>query len=192
MKQATVYLKSTSPYSQSRYISQLAFPKKPQELSEDYEERTWRERCNADANGNIYIPAMAFSNNIKQAAKYLSISIPGKGQAKYTKHFESGVLVTEHLTLPVKKDEVDGEWLFVPSDGIRGSGKRVLKCFPLIREWEGEVTYHIYDDIITDDVFARVITAAGQLIGVGRFRPANLGTYGRFSVEDMDFQDIEF
>ena len=67
------------------------------------------------------------------------MSIPGQGKKTYTKKIEAGVLVAEPLVLRQKLKDIDGEWLHVPSDGRRGGTTRVEKCFPLIREWEGEV-----------------------------------------------------
>lgn len=182
MKTITARLKSISPYSQSRHYDT---PKLDRELAKDYETRTWRDRLHADSAGLVFIPPMAFKNAIAEAAKFMSIQVPGKGKATYTKHFEAGVLVMEPLPLGIAKDDVKGEWLFVPSDGRRGSGSRVDKCFPYIAEWEGNVEFHILDDIITEDVFRQHLEAAGKFIGIGRFRPRNNGFYGRFSVESI-------
>lgn len=186
MKLAECKLESVSPYSQSRYYKADKLNK---ELPVDYEARTWRERCHADKDGKLFIPPMVFSNSLKEAAKYLSLAIPGKNKQTYTKHFESGILVTEPVMLPITKEEVEGEWLFVPSNGQRGGGSRVEKCFPLIREWKGTVNYYILDDIITEDIFKQVLDTCGNLIGIGRFRPRNLGYYGRFKVIAVTWAD---
>ena len=179
---AIARLKSVSPYSQSRYH---AIPCDPKETPDDHERRTWRERCHATDDGRIFIPPMAFKNCLSEAAKFLGKQIKGKGKATYTKHFEAGILVLEPLILPIRKDEVEGEWLFVPKDGVRGGGKRVMKCFPLIRQWEGDVTFHILDNLITEHVFLEHLEEAGKFIGIGRFRPRNNGFYGRFEVVDL-------
>lgn len=186
MKMAICKLKSESPYSQSKHHT---IEKNPKELAGDYEERTWREKCNTSNEGNIIIPPMAFANSLKEAAKYLNISIPGAGKRTFTKHFEAGVMVVEPVVLPIKKTDVEGEWVFVPSDGRRGGTTRVLKCFPKIKEWSGVVKYLIFDDIITPDVFEQVLKASGAFIGVGRFRPKNCGYYGRFWVEGIKWQN---
>lgn len=180
MRTAVTTLKSVSPYSQSK---KYETPKKDKELPRDYEERTWRDRLHTNETGHVYIPPMAFKNCLSEAAKYLGISIPGKGKSNYTKHFEAGVLVIEGLTLKLKKEEVQGEWLFVPSDGKRGGGKRVMKCFPIIPSWSGEVKWFVLDETITAEVFEQHLREAGNFIGLGRFRPRNNGFYGRFSVE---------
>ena len=176
----TVRLKSTTPYSQGKHYE---VEKKTREQAGDYEERTWRERLHVDdKTDEVFIPAMAFKNCLAEAAKYMSIQIPGKGKATYTKHFEAGVLVIDKTFLGVKKKDVRGEWYFVPSNGQRGHGTRVKKCFPVIDSWEADVTFHILDEIITEEVFMQHLKAAGSFIGVGRFRPRNNGYYGRFVV----------
>jgi hypothetical protein len=138
-----------------------------------------------DENGDVFIPPLAFKNCIAEAAKYLSIQIPGKGKSTYTKFFEAGVTVIDPVPLGVNKDDVKGEALFVPSDGKRGSGKRVTKIFPFINKWKADVSFYVLDETITDDVFRHHLEEAGKFIGVGSFRPRNNGVCGRFVVEDM-------
>lgn len=185
MKKATAHLKSVSPYSQSRFHN---IKKKADETSDTHEERTWRERLSTTKDGNVFIPPMAFKNCLSSAAKYLKKGIPGQGKSTYTKKFVSGVLVADGLTLPVKKDQVQGESFFVPADGIRGSGKRVMKTFPVIPDWSGKVEFTILDEIIDKNTFTETLEEAGKFIGIGRFRPENNGFYGRFTVEKVDWQ----
>jgi len=188
MKTATCKLSSLSPYSQSRFHDTEKLEK---ENADDYEKRTWRNRLHVDDAGHVFIPPMAFKNCIAEAAKFLSVQIPGKGKATYTKHFEAGIMVVEPLTLPDKADAVGGQWFFVPADGRRGSGKRVKKCFPMISKWEGSVTFLILDDTITEETLRYHLEQAGALIGVGRFRPRNNGFYGRFKVEEIIWEESE-
>jgi hypothetical protein len=186
MRTVIAALESVSPYSQSKHYK---IPKSEKENAADYEMRTWRERCHYDEKGNLFMPPMAFKNCLSEVAKFLGQQIPGKGKSTYTKHFEAGIIITEGISLPVKKDKVEGEWFFVPADGRRGGGKRVEKCFPVIREWKGELTAYILDDTITADVFKYHLEQAGAFIGIGRFRPRNNGFYGRFKVRDLIWQD---
>lgn len=179
MRQITATIKGVSPYAQGRFHNTEKLSK---ESHDAYEKRTWRERLNYDKNENVFIPPMAFKNCVAECAKYLSIQIPGKGKATYTKHFKAGLIVPEPLVLPIKKDDVAGQWMHVPSDGRTGGTKRVLKCFPVMPEWGGDVTFLILDDTITIDVFKDHLRQAGQFIGVGSFRPINNGYFGRFEV----------
>lgn len=184
MKTVVANIEGVSPYSQSRHYTTEKLPK---ELPKDYEARTWRDRLHTTEDGEVFIPPMAFKNCIAEAAKFLSVQVPGKGKATYTKHFEAGVLVTDALRLGIKAADVPGEWLFLPSDGIRGSGKRVDKCYPIIHKWGGKVTFYVLDETITADVFKHHLEQAGAFIGIGRFRPRNNGFYGRFRVSDISW-----
>ena len=190
MRIATAHLESISPYGQGRHHETPWGTRSNGTVTEsaaEYERRTWREKCHYDADGNCFIPPMAFKNCLAEIAKYLSVQIPGKGKSTYTKHFEAGVMVLEGLPLGVKKDEVQGEWLFVPASGKRGDGKRVSKCFPVFQSWKGQVSFIILDDVITPDVFEQHLRDAGNFIGIGRFRPRNNGYYGRFKVNKVDW-----
>jgi len=182
MKTYVAKLESVSPYSQSRFHDE---PKLDRETADDHEHRTWRKRLHVGEDGKVFIPPMAFKNCLSECAKFLGVQIPGKGKANYTKHFEAGLLISDPVPLPAKADDVQGEWLFVPASGRRGDGKRVKKCFPMIPSWKGEVTIHVIDEIITEDVLKLHLEAAGKFIGVGRFRPRNNGYYGRFKVVSL-------
>lgn len=182
MRIAKAYLKSISPYSQSRHH---AAAKREREGADDYAQRTWREHLHVNGDGNVMIPGQVFKNCLAEAAKYLSMQIPGKNKQTYTKHFEAGVLFADPLVLPLKKEDVACEKLFLPSDGKRGSGKRVWKYYPVIHSWEGELTFYVLDDIITEDVLRHHLREAGNFIGIGRFRPRMNGYYGRFTVERL-------
>jgi len=182
MIEVEVKLKSAGPYGQSKMVRT---PKKEKEISRAYEERTWRERCHYDEAGNVYIPAICFKKCITEAAQYLSIQIPGKGKATYTKHFRSGLFAANNISLGVTKDEICGFLKDVPSDGKSGGSKRVDKYFPYVKSWEGTVNFYVLDETITAEVFVYVLSQAGKFIGVGYWRPARDGYWGRFDVVDV-------
>jgi hypothetical protein len=184
MKTFVAAVKSTSPISFSRYYHQ-DIPRKDKESAADYEERTWRERLHITDDGKVFIPPFAFKNCLDSVAKYLGKQIPGKRRATYYKHFASGVLVLDPLILPLKKAEVKGEWRYVPADGIPGGSKRVMKCFPVIPKWEGNVEIQVLDDTITSEVLEEHLVQAGQFIGVGSFRSQNRGIFGRFKLVSL-------
>ena len=179
MRVFRVKMKSAGAYTQRKYHDT---PKKDKERPDDWEKRTWRESMHVNGSGNMIIPPSQFQKCAQAGARYLSIQIPGKGKSTYTKHFASGVLVTEGIDTGIKKEEVQPMPLMVPSDGRPGGGKRVLRYFPTIPKWEGEVDFNILDDTITKDVFEEVFKEAGNLIGIGALRPQNGGWHGRFTV----------
>lgn len=184
--EATVKLKSASPLSFSRMHQTEKLEK---ESPDDYEKRTWMERLHYDKDGEVFIPPMALKNCMNNAAKFLNIKIPGGagGKATYTKHVKAGVLAMYPIMLGISKDDIEHEWLPCSADGTPGGAKRVMKCFPIIHEWEAETIINVFDETVTRDVFKRVIEEAGKFIGLLRFRPMNGGYYGRFTVEGLEF-----
>lgn len=193
MKTVIATVEGISPYSQSRAYEAETLQG---ESANDKEVRTWRQRLHVDADGMVFIPPMAFKNALAETAKFLSIGIPGKGKSTYTKHFEAGVLAFQPVSLGIRADEVDSERLFVPADGVRGSGKRVYKLFPVIHPgWTAQVEFMILDDTVLQTgadgrpVFQTVLEKCGQFVGIGRFRPRNNGFYGRFAVRKFEVID---
>jgi len=186
MRTVKVKMVSDSPYSQSKMHEAEKLPK---ERPDDYEVRTWREKCTTDANGQIVIPAMALKFSLAAAAKKLGMQIPGRGKATFTKYFEADVICVDNPPLGVQKDDVDSVRINANADGVRGSGKRVWRTFPVINQWESEATFMIMDDTITKEVFEEVFTAAGMGIGIGRFRPEKGGINGRFSATAFEWVD---
>lgn len=185
MIKATCYLKSTSCLQFGKYY---VVPTKENEDKYAYEERTWRERGHWDENDMLYIPGAFFKKALEESAKFGGQKIPGRGKSTYTKHFMGGIMVCNSIPLKVSKKQVEGRWVFVPSDGKRGGGSRVLKCFPTVAKWEGSIDVMILDDTITPDVFESVLRGAGIFIGVGVFRPQNGGDHGRFEVKKISFK----
>ncbi len=188
MKIATVTLKGISTYSQSHKHNT---PKEEKEGYEVYEERIWREKMHVNRKGNVCIPPMALCFGLHDAASLLRMRIPGKGQSEYGKVFRGGVIVPEGIDLGIKPDDVRSEWFSCHANGVRGSGKRVDRCFPMIDEWEGTVQFYVLNDEITEEVFELHLREAGNFIGIGRFRPQNGGFNGRFIIVEIKWSQPE-
>ena len=184
MNTAIYHLKSTSPYSVSKYH---ATPRLEKETHDAYEKRTWRERMHCLPDGRIILPPMPFKFGLTTTAKYIKMPVPGDKKGTWTKHFEAGLLITEPIVLPNQKDEVAGEWFVVPSDGKRSGTTRVPRCFCVIPEWEGDLKVVVLDIQITEDVLTTHFEEMGKFNGIGRFRPEKGGYYGRFEVVGVNW-----
>jgi hypothetical protein len=183
MKTYRATLTGHSPYSQSRHYT---VDKLDREQPDAYERRTWRGRMHVDEHGHVFIPPMAIKNCLSEAAKFLGLQIKGKQKCTYTKHFEAGVIVLDPIGLGIVANDVQGESLFVPASGKRGDGKRVDRIFPFIPPgWSGEASIVVIDQTITAEILELHLVEAGNLIGIGRFRPRNNGYYGRFKVSEF-------
>lgn len=194
MKSVTVTLIGETPHSQS---APIASKRDNRESADAHEKRCWRERCHAMPDGKLFIPPMALSFALSATAKLLGHQIPGKGKSTYTKHFMSGILVTDPIIITVDgktidKDEVEGKWYYVDANGKRGSGTRVWRCFPEVPAgWQGQATIYVLDDTITQEVFEEHLIECGRFIGLGRFRPERGGFFGRFTPENFQWAAVQ-
>jgi len=178
-----------TPLSQSREHDE---PRFEGESHDAYDRRTWRAKLNTDMRGTartVVIPAHGLHQAIAAAAKYSKRQIPGQGKATWTAKFTAGIVILEDPALHIDPETVDAVTISANADGIRGSGKRVRRTFPIIKEWSATFEVVILDPIITEAVFREMLEGAGMFIGLGRFRPEKGGTNGRFNVKQIDWQE---
>lgn len=186
---ATCHIVGISPLSQSRQHDE---PMLEREAKDAYDERTWRSKLNTavvEGKATVVIPAHGMHQAIAAAAKYSKRQIPGQGKATWTAKFQGGIGILEDPSLGIDPATVGSVRISANADGVRGSGKRVPRRFPIMPVWETTFDVHILDPIITEDVFREMLEIAGMFIGIGRFRPEKGGTNGRFRVERLDWAD---
>ena len=197
----TVKLEGKTPLLFGKQVDREEFPKEAKEGDDDYEKRTWRERTHFEMDGNggedgpLYVPARAFKKLLENTAKYKSEKIKGKGNRTWTANFKAGISVEADMVLdpPVLKSEVKGMWRSVPSDGKPGGAKRVKRCFPIVAPpWKGEIRIMLIDPQIKKDKVEEYLREGGMLNGLGMWRPQNGGSYGRFAVKSVEWEEVEF
>lgn len=181
---ATCVLESLTPYSQSRKHDE---PRLEGEGADDYNRRTWRSQQLVE-NGTVHISAFGLQQALVSAARYSKKQIPGQGKATWTKKFEAGIALFENIDLGINPETVEYIDIYANADGIRGSGKRVMRRFPIIPKWSATFDVHILDPIITQEIFTEVVEQAGMFIGIGRYRPEKGGTNGRFTLAKLEWQ----
>jgi len=211
VKTVVAHLKGISSYSQSKHYDES---KLQGESDKDHYKRTWRGHLHTDKDGLVIMPSTQLKNALAASAKFVNMKIPGQGNATYTKHFEAGVmcLKSPHLLVPGKngkewvpihKNDVECENLFLSPTGDRGGKKRVDKFYPVFPIWwVSDAEFSVIDDTCLQTclnvkhpedkgytVFQKMLAAMGQFIGLGRFRPRQNGNYGRFVVNEIDIID---
>lgn len=60
---------------------------------------------------------------------------------------------------------------------------RVMRCRPIFRRWSLSFSLLFDPEVIERSALIAAAEAGGKLIGIGDFRPANGGPFGRFTVE---------
>lgn len=165
--------------------------KEGNELDDEFENRTWRERLNINKNNEVVMSGYAIKSCVLDAASYLSEKIKGQGQRTYAAKFQAA-LRADAVEFPVldsdgsaiKPEDVERLSKFVPADGKTGGGKRVWRFFPIINDWQIPCRLIITDEIIDSERVLRYLQAAGAFKGLGTWRPARKGDYGTFIVDE--------
>ena len=161
--------------------------KRSDETHEQLEERTWQQKVRQNATGHVYVQPFALKNALEAAGSRLNMKLTGK--ATYTKLFRQGVVINDEIVLhdregqPITIAAIRPIPMFVPSDGKRGSGRRVMKIFPQVQEWFATVDIMCFDQRLTEEVVRAHIEEAGKFIGFGSMRVENGGVAGRFAVK---------
>ena len=65
---------------------------------------------------------------------------------------------------------------------IPSTGGRILAYRPMFNDWQLEFTLELDTDFMTEKMLREIVDAAGKRIGLGDFRPACKGPFGRFVV----------
>jgi hypothetical protein len=66
---------------------------------------------------------------------------------------------------------------------IPATGGRILRHRPMFEEWSIDFALQVDTDLIDLKLIEVIVSDAGKLVGLGDFRPARKGPYGRFIVE---------
>lgn len=185
LSRASFSLRGIAPYSTSRFHGTES---KEGESPEDYDKRTWLNRAHSE-HGAVYIPAHGFQQCLVAGAKYSKQKIKGQGASKWASVFTSGVVIPEHIKTSMTLETAKCAAVYCHANGQRGSASRVFRRFPEWPSWTGEGEAWILDQMITPDKFAEMLAYAGRFIGLGRFRPQNQGTNGRFEIVSLEWQD---
>jgi hypothetical protein len=187
---AKFVVEGKTPISFSRFLTEKPMTN---EKKDEFDLRIAKDKAHFDEKGDLYIPGMMVKKALASTAAYLNEKIPGKRNATYTKHFVAGVLCPNDAPLmgkdgkKIHKDKAEVQSFPCAADGKKGGkgGATVIRSFPCVREWKAEFEVQVADDVIDEKIFKKVLTESGIINGLGRFRPQNGGSNGRFEIKNF-------
>ena len=168
---------------------------------EEFESKVWRDKMHCDEKtGHVFVPPFALSSGLSDTAKLLGENVKGKGKATYTKRFMTSIVIEAEQLFIINPDTgkpyhrnddaIEPKTYFCNSNGTRGSGTRVNRTFPEIRQWRiNDVSMLVLNVDISKEILLYHAQMCGQVIGIGRYRPQNGGTNGRFLIENFRWKD---
>jgi hypothetical protein len=135
-------------------------------------------KCYADEKGKLYIPGPNIFAAIIAAGTFHKA-----GKSKLTTMKSSlipaGILVDELVcSLGTDKWEVDSRSVVIPS-----TGGRIMCHRPRIDDWTCSFTLEVDETMFAPALVRAVVDDAGKKVGLGDYRPARKGPFGRFVVK---------
>ena len=183
---AIATLEGITPYSASRIHNEPMFEN---EDKQEYDRRTYLSHLYINDAGEVVMPSFGIHDCLVNAAQYSGKQIKGQGKKTWTKKLESGLIIFDDPSFGITPDQTIYSDINAHSSGQRGSGKRVLRRYPVILPpWRLTFPIEILDPIITEALLQEMFGIAGLLIGIGRSRPENRGKLGRFRLANMEWQ----
>ena len=131
-----------------------------------------------DEDGNLMIPGPNLLACVTEGGKFFKI-----GKSKVTTLKTSMVpacVMMETVTIPLQSKEgwtVDSRPVRIPS-----TGGRIIRHRPIFNDWVLAFECELDASLISPKMFREIVDAAGKRIGLGDFRPACKGMYGKFKV----------
>jgi len=137
-------------------------------------------------NGKPMIPAPNLFRSIIDGGSFFK-----NGKSKVTTIKSSLIpacLSIEEFELPLKSKEpwmVDTRPVRIPS-----TGGRILAHRPCFNDWSLSFNTILDDEIISSRLLREIVDAAGIRIGLGDFRPACKGPFGKFVVTNWKEKEL--
>lgn len=179
MKKYNITLKGTTPLLFNRFID-ASIQSKTKKRSGSTKEINIEDKLYRDGNGKICVPSTWIYGCLVESAK--SFKIVGKSKATYSKLVGSTVQVFPDM-FEVKPQEYEPYTISAVNPMTKG---RMMVTRPKLDKWEIAFAIVFNEDDIPVEVMKNIIDNAGNYVGIGDWRPAKKGQFGKFIVEKFE------
>lgn len=130
--------------------------------------------CYRNAEGKCFIPADQIRGSLIGAGSYVKAKVGGRSKSMKVLVAAMFIVAPEQILIP-DYDTIDKR--SAVNRNIKG---RVIVVRPKWTAWEAEFQLQVYEDTITKETITQLFEYAGNLVGIGSFRPTNNGLFGRY------------
>jgi len=171
MIRVRITCEGTSPLLMDRFLPEEASEGKELSRREQAAAKLYRE------GGRVGLPAVNFIHCLVSA-----------GERKKLKGISYRQAITpftiEEMFLPL---EIGGdEWSVDTRRGRTPNGVTIKLVRPRFDRWAFTATFQIDEDKIGEEVVQKLVEYAGLWQGIGAFRPARHGSFGRFRISKWE------
>jgi hypothetical protein len=187
MKTYKVQIQGITPYMQHRMDDQkleqwekLRGPihERP-DISHDDAVRA-EYHCYRNSDGKCFIPPDQIRGSLITAGSYVKAKVGGRSKSMKILVAAMFMVSPEQIIIP-DYDAIDKR--SAVNRNIKG---RVIVIRPKWSQWQADFELSVYEDSISKEQIAQLFEYAGNLVGIGSFRPTNSGLFGRFELTKLE------
>lgn len=169
--QVEATIRGLSPLLMHRYVGDGATDTHRLPIEEQAERGAYR-----DSEGFLFIPSTWLYQSMVNAGRYSK----GKRGSSLMHAAAGSIMVTpEEIPLGTKSYEIDSR--SAVNKQMR-QASRIMVYRPRLDDWSIVFTVLYDSEVLTHEQVRKILDDAGSRVGIGSFRPANKGPFGRFQV----------
>ena len=126
--------------------------------------------------GVLYQPDTHIRGCLVEAGK--EFSVKGKGKSTYSKIIGYSVEINP-MEIEHKKTKWEVYSVLAVNPNTRG---RSIVHRPMLRDWELDFTITFDETRVPAGILREILETAGQIVGIGDWRPAKKGRFGKFEI----------
>ena len=177
MKTYNITIQGTSPLLMNRPSALIG------DISEDKKPHSGDSQAEAEGrlyevDGKLYQPSTHLQGALVEAGKHKKVV--GKGKSTYSKIVGYACEINPFEIIHKKQ-----KWEVFSILAVNPTTKgRNLLHRPMLREWELDFEVTFDETEVPESIMKELFDIAGRIVGIGDWRPAKKGRYGKFQVTD--------
>ena len=179
MNEYSVTIEGTTPLLFNRFI-EASISSKTKKRAGATKDVVVEDKLYKDGKGKICIPSTWIYGSLIESAK--NFKIPGKRTATYSRLVGSTIQINPEM-FEMFPQNWEPYTISAVNPATRG---RIMTTRPRFNKWK--VTFNIIfnEDDLPLEVIKNVIDYAGNYVGIGDWRPAKKGQFGKFIVTKFE------
>lgn len=132
-----------------------------------------------DEEGQLVQPSTHIIGTLKKAGAKFQIS--GQGKLTYKNMMGSGAVLIDPYMIPHELQSWD-----IDRRPVVVQRARIVRSRPILKKWALNFDMEYDEDEVPKSVLNEILDYAGKRVGIGDFRPACGGSFGRFMVTKFE------
>ena len=176
MKTYKVTIQGTSPLLMNRPSALIGDISKEKKQEDKTPEEMAKSKLYEDTNGKLYQPETHIKGSLVESGK--NQKVVGKGKSTYSKIVGYAVEINP-FEIVHKKQKWKPYSVLAVNPTTKG---RNLLHRPMLEEWELDFQVVFDEEQVPASILKEIFDRAGRTVGLGDWRPAKKGRFGKFQV----------